>query len=299
MTSFGEMVNDANAAADTLADDALARWRFLNARREDVIGAIRARRGDEGDYWTARAASPAFQMRVDSTRRFPPLEQLLAVVDRETTVLDVGAGWGRFAIPLALAARSVTAVEPSAPLRALLQENAVAAGVGDKRLRVIGAEWEAAAVTPADVVLCANVLSPLADVEPFLRKLDAHAIRRCYIVLRAVPMDAPLYSLWQAIHGVPYPRETTHADAFAALDALGIPAQVALLPAVSAVWSFAAPDDAARHARERLWLGPVGHDPHADRLLADWFAATLERDGDRWRIPAAEPRQALIWWEKG
>lgn len=299
MTSLGALVNDGNVAADELADDALARWRFLNVRREEVIAAIRARRGDEGDYWTARAASPSFQMRVDPDRRFPPLDQLLAVVDRETTVLDVGAGWGRFAIPLAAAARSVTAVEPSAPLRVLLGKNAAAARVADERLRVVGAEWEEAEVTPADIVLCANVLTPLADVEPFLRKLDAHTVRRCYIVLRAVPMDAPLYPLWQAIHGVPYPRETTHADAFAALDALGIPAQVTLIPAVSAVWSFAAPEDATRHARERLWLGPVGNDLHADQLLADWLATTLERDGDRWRIPAAEPRQALIWWEKG
>jgi len=299
VTSLGAMVNDANDGADMLADDALARWRFLNARREEVIGAIRARRGDEGDYWTARAASPSIQLRVDPARRFPPLDLLLAAVDRETTVLDVGAGWGRFAIPLATAARHLTAVEPSAALRALLRENATAAQVSDERLCVVGAEWEAAEVAPADIVLCANVLTPLADVEPFLCKLDAHTSRRCYIVLRAVPMDAPLYPLWRAIHGVPYPRETTHADAFAALDALGIPAQVTLLPATGAVWSFAAPDDAARHARERLWLGPVGHEPHADRLLADWLAATLERDGDRWRIPAAEPRQAVIWWEKG
>ncbi|HEY8601279.1 MAG TPA: class I SAM-dependent methyltransferase, partial [Thermomicrobiales bacterium] len=127
--------DDAMPELATLADDALARWRFLNARREEIIGAIRARRGDEGDYWTARAASPSFQMRVDPTRRFPPLDQLLAVVDRETTVLDVGAGWGRFAIPLAQAARGVTAVEPSAPLRTLLRENAIAAGVGDEQLR--------------------------------------------------------------------------------------------------------------------------------------------------------------------
>jgi hypothetical protein len=62
---------------DAIADDPLARWRFLNARREAVIGAIRARRGDEGDYWTARAAAPGAQMRVDPAHRFPPLDWLL------------------------------------------------------------------------------------------------------------------------------------------------------------------------------------------------------------------------------
>lgn len=282
---------------DDLADDPLVRWRFVNARREAVIGAIKARRGDEGDYWSARAAAPGVQMRVDPAARFPPLDHLLALVDTETTVLDVGAGWGRFAIPLAGAARAVTAVEPSAALRGFLAENAAVAGIADERLRVIAADWETATVSPADLVLCANVLMPLAELGPFVRKLDAHTSRRCVIIVRATAMDAPLATLWERIHGVPYPRETTHLDALAAIDALGIPAQLALLPS-GEIWSFETPDRAAQFARDRLWLGPVGHDPHADRLLDAWLAAELRRDGERWSVAAPEPRQALIWWEK-
>lgn len=289
---------DYNATLDELADDPLARWRFVNARREAIIGAIRAQRGDEGDYWSARAAAPSVQLRVDPARRFPPLDELLALVDAETTVLDVGAGWGRFAIPLAGAARAVTAVEPSAALRGLLSENAAAAGIAGERLRVVAADWEAATVPPADLVLCANVLMPLAELGPFVRKLDAHTLRRCVIILRATAMDAPLAELWRVIHDVPYPRETTHLDALAAIDALRIPAQLALLPSGS-IWSFETPERAAQFARERLWLGPVGHDPHADRLLNDWLAEQLQPDGEHWSIAAAAPRQALIWWEKG
>lgn len=284
--------------ADALADDALARWRYLVARREAVIGAIRARHGDEGDYWTARAATMAPQMRVDPERAVPPLELLLAAVDRATTVLDVGAGWGRFAVPLARAARLVTAVEPSAALRAFLRDNAAEAGLDDERLRIVEANWADAEVPPADLVLCANVLTPLADVGPFLRKLNAHALRRCYVVLRATPLDAPLGALWQAIHGVPYPRETTHADAYAALDALGIRAQITVLPTPSSPWTFASPEAAATFVRERLWLGPVGRDTRADALVAAWLRATLTRDGERWVIPALEPRQAVLWWDK-
>lgn len=291
-------MDSAVTTPELLADDPLARWRFINARREAVIGAIRARRGDDADYWTARAALPGIQMRVDPALRFPPLDQLLTLVDADTTILDVGAGWGRFSIPLAGAARTVTAVEPSASLRALLKENAAAAGISADRLTIVPANWEEATVSPADLLLCANVLMPLADLAPFVRKLDAHTLRRCVVILRATAMDAPLAGLWAAIHGVPYPRETTHIDALAALDVLGIPAQVSLLPSGS-IWSFETPERAAQFARDRLWLGPVGQNPRADRLLADWLAATLKHDGERWQAPAAEPRQALIWWEKG
>jgi SAM-dependent methyltransferase len=283
---------------DALADDPLARWRFLVARREAVIGAIRARQGDPGDYWTARAATMGPTMRVDPAATPPPLDLLLPHVDGATSVLDVGAGWGRFAIPLAHVARAVTAVEPSAALLAHLRANAEAAGLAEDRLRVVAANWEAATVPPAEVVLCANVLTPLADVGPFLRKLDAHTLRRGAIVLRAVAMDGPLVALWRAIHGVPYPRETDHTDALAALHALGIPARLDLAPSPGPIWAFASPDDARAFARQRLWLGAPGHDPRADALLDDWLAVTLTRDGDRWRVPAPEPQQALLWWER-
>lgn len=280
--------------ADALADDALARWRWLIARREAAIDAIRARTGDRGDYWSARAPAAGRVMRAGEPN--PALDLVRAAVGRETTVLDVGAGMGRFAIPLAAVAREVTAVEPHPAMLAPLREDAAAAGLAN--LRVVAATWEAAAVAPADIVLCANVLTPIADAGPFLRKLDAHARRRCYLVLRATPLDAPLADLWAAVHGVPYPRETGHADAYAALVALGIAAQVAILPSPRSPWRFDAPADAERLVRDRLWLGPPGQDSRADRLVADFLAATLAPDGDGYRIPAPPPRLAVLWWEK-
>lgn len=279
-------------------DDAAARWRWLVAHREAVIGAIRARTGDTGDYWGTRAASMGASFRVEPGKIFPPLEQILPFVDAEMTVLDVGAGWGRYAIQLARVARRVVAVEPSAGLAAILRENAATAGVGEDRLVLVEGGWEEVAVEPADLVLCANVLSPLADVAPFLAKLDRHARRRCYIVLRATAMDSPLVDLWREIHGVAYPRETTHADAYDVLAELGIAANVAISPSPYATWRFDTPESCARLVRDRLWLGPVGQDMRADALVEGWLRETLVRDGDGWAIPAPAPQLALIWWEK-
>ena len=290
------MIDDATLTG--LVDDAAARWRWLIAHREAVIGAIRGRTGDTEDYWSTRAAAMGAMMRAEPGKIVPPLELLLPFIDADTTVLDVGAGWGRYAIPLARAARRVVAVEPSTALAAILHANMVAAGVGPERLTVVAAEWLDAAVEPADVVLCANVLSPLADVAPFLAKLDRSTRRRCYVVLRATAMDTPLVGLWQELHGVPYPRETTHADAYAVLAELGIAANVTIVPALGATWRFDSPDDAARFVRDRLWLGPLGQDPRADTLVADWLRASLAPADDRWQIPAAVPQTAIIWWEK-
>lgn len=285
-------------APDALADDPIARWRWVVARREAVIGALRTRWGDASDYWTVRATAMADRLTVNPERVAPPLDLVLEAVDSRTTVLDVGAGWGRFAIPLARAARSLVAVEPAEALLPILRANMAAAGVSGDRLRIVNAPWEEAKVPPADVVLCANVLSPIAEAGEFVRKLDAHARRRCYVVLRATPLDAPLVELWRAIHGVPYPREPTHADAYAVLDALGIAAEVTICPSPFLPWRFDTPEDARRFVRERIWLGPAGHDPRADALVDEWLAGSLAPDGAGWRVPAATARTAVIWWEK-
>lgn len=179
---MGERFDEAALPAG-LADDAAARWRWLIAHREAVIGAIRARTGDTGDYWGTRAAAMGATIRAAPGAIVPPLGAILPWVGPATTVLDVGAGWGRNAVPLARVARRVVAVEPSA------------AGVGDGRLALVAATWEAAAVEPADLVLCAHVLPPIADAAPFLAKLDRHARRRCYVVLRATAFDTPLVGL--------------------------------------------------------------------------------------------------------
>lgn len=282
----------------TMVDDPLARWRFINARREAVIGAIRAARAEAAtDYWTSRAtaAPERFQVRLDQPSSLHTfLEQF---VQPTTTVLDVGAGWGRFAIPLAQQAAQVTAVEPVAVLLEYLTANRVTAGVPAERLQPVAGQWLDVAVAPADLVLCANVILPIPDAGPFLQKLHDHANRYCVVAVHGTPVDQPLPALWQEIHGVPYPRETTHVDALAVLGALGIPANLTLLPGHS-VWSFATPADAARFTRDRLWLGPVGVDPRADQLLADWLTTKLVPAGDRWVVPVPPRVQAVLWWEK-
>ncbi|MSQ13278.1 MAG: class I SAM-dependent methyltransferase [Dehalococcoidia bacterium] len=94
-------------------------------------------------------------------------------------MLDVGAGAGRYALPLALCCRHVTAVEPSPAMGKGFR--AVAAEAGIANVSLVQAAWEEANVRPADVALCSNVLYTLRDAEAFIRKLDRHArARRCW-----------------------------------------------------------------------------------------------------------------------
>lgn len=283
-----------DALATRLADDALARWRWLVERRERAIAALRGP-GAGADYWSTGAAT--FPRASDGTEPEPVRDFLLAHIDATQTVLDVGAGTGRLALPLARVANSVVAVEPSAAMAAVLREEIVRWKV--ENIHLVPETWIDAAIKPADVVVCANVLTPIADLGPFAIKLDAYAQRACYIVLRDPSPDAPLVNAWMEVHGRPHPREPAYLDALAALDAVGIAAHLTLLPSPT-VWSNGFESAGALEVlvRSRLWLREPGADAAADKRLRRFLdLATIERDG-RYYLPSGAGHAAIIWWQR-
>ncbi len=97
------------------------------------------------------------------------------------TVLDVGAGTGRLALPLARAAKSVTALDQSAGMLACLQENMAAEGIDN--IHCIQKSWQD--VLPGeleqhDVILSSNSLG-VYDLREALAKMDTLAKRAVFI----------------------------------------------------------------------------------------------------------------------
>jgi SAM-dependent methyltransferase len=129
----------------------------------------------------------------------PIVERLARFVSADMTVLDVGGGAGRYALPLALRCRHVTVVEPSEAMLRALDTGAKEAGITN--VSVAPQTWEEARVEPADVVLCANVLYGPAEIVPFVRKLEAHA-RGSVLVLLSMQSPLSAFSpLWSFVHG--------------------------------------------------------------------------------------------------
>jgi len=65
------------------------------------------------------------------------------------TVLDIGAGTGRWTVPLAKVAKAVTSIEPASAMLDILKKNLSEAGVSN--VKVIQSSWENADVTPHDI----------------------------------------------------------------------------------------------------------------------------------------------------
>ena len=143
----------------------------------------------------------AQQFRADPRRADDPLVNYLRQsVTPGQVVLDVGAGGGRLALPLALEAKKVIAVEPSPSMCRVLREAAIEFDVTN--VEVIESSWLDAQVPQADLALCCHVLYVIQDIEAFVRKLEQHAKRILVIVYQAPP-QSQIYPLWEPIHSVP------------------------------------------------------------------------------------------------
>jgi hypothetical protein len=241
-----------------------------------------------GDFW--REYAPMF--RTDPHRTGDPiLDRLLEEVSPDDTLIDVGAGGGRMALPLALHCRQVVAIEPSPSMVHVLEEQAREHHIGN--ITLVQASWEEAEVGPADLTLCCNVLYTIQEIEPFLRKLESHARKQVLIVLYSTPPQSQIYPLWQEIHGeerIPLPSLPELAEV---LQELGIPAQVELL-APQPARGFDSLEQAVEQLASRLYLAE-GSDKKA-RLASILPQRLAEMDGT-WQIRGARPMEpALVSW---
>jgi len=146
-------------------------------------------------------APVAQAFKADPRRTDEPLLDLLrGLVHPDETWIDVGAGGGRYTLPIALLARRVYAVEPSAGMRAAIaeaaQENAI------ENLDVFDERWPGPSTAPvADVAFISHVGYDIADIGPFLGEMEAHASRGCVAVLFSRAPISEFAALWAPVHG--------------------------------------------------------------------------------------------------
>jgi len=124
-------------------------------------------------------------------------------------VLDIGAGPGTLAVPLAQRGCRVTAVEPSAPMRRALQDYADRAGV---TVHLVCEPWEQVDLTelggPFDFVVASFSLM-MIDLRAALAKMHAVCRGRVHLFHPLTPPGGRTVerALWPLIHGSEYPPE--------------------------------------------------------------------------------------------
>ena len=214
-------------------------------------------------------------------------------IQPQHTVIDVGAGPGRLALPLALRCLNVTAVEPSPSMAQAFLGEANSHGISNVSL--VQSKWEEAHVDPADIVLCSHVLYTVLDIDSFIRKMDAHARERVVIVLFWDPPQQRVYPLWPCVHGEERLWLPAVPQLLAVLQEMGIEAEVDELPPDPEVKGYDTLDAAWRQLRERLFLE---ENSAKDRLLKQVLGEFLEeREGGYFLKDSPPMRTAIISWK--
>lgn len=265
---------------------ALEAWAArVRANREQVD---RFREVEDGSDFYAPVAS---MFRADPHRTDEPaLDILASLVEPADTVLDIGAGGGRYALPLALKAREVVALDPSEGMLDVLRE-----GMAEHRInnvRIVHSRWPGAERPAADVSLLAHVGYDIEHIGPFLDAMEAATRRLCVVVMLARQPASAVDPLWPAVHGEARASLPALPEFIALQLARGRLFEVRLTGRV--VPSHGSPAEIREFARRQLWVQP-GSD-RDDALLRAIEQTATERDG-RWALRWDPLPVGIVSWE--
>ncbi|MCY3602358.1 MAG: hypothetical protein OXH12_04685 [Chloroflexi bacterium] len=177
---------------------ALAAWADRVRLNREQVERRRKAMPPRDDYYAPIAA----MFRADPHREGDStLDALRALVRPGDTVVDIGAGGGRYALPLALHCREVIAIEPSEGMRDVLAEGMAEHGIDN--VRVVDSRWPSDHPVQADVALISHVGYDIEDFGPFLDAMEAAANRLCIAVMLSEPPPSRANPFWEAVHGEP------------------------------------------------------------------------------------------------
>jgi SAM-dependent methyltransferase len=266
------------------AADALAEWADRVRRNREQVERFRESEDGPDFYGPIAAQFKADPRRTDE----PALDLLRALVQPGETWLDIGAGGGRYALPLALLAGEVIALDPSEGMLAVLRAGMAEHGITN--VRIAEGRWPAAHPPSADVAFIAHVGYDIEDIGPFLEAMEASARRLCVAMLLQRHPPSVFDWLWPEIHGeerVPLP---SLPDFLALQLARGRLFEVRL---AERPMPSPEPEHVLAMARRQLWVAPGSEkDSRLERLVK---AALEEGDG---RLPSssAPQRVGLVSW---
>lgn len=270
--------------------DWLGLWRELVERRDWRFQPGGA--ASRTDHWSDKAKEFDSHVRrrrgqPDSSRAF-----MISLLDAMpgSTVLDIGAGTGKWAIQLARHAKRVTALEPSPTMLELLRKNIAAEGLTN--IEVVQGEWPQVPVAVHDVSLCSHAMYGSPDLKGFIDAMQAATRHTCVLLLRAPRLDGVMGQASQHIWGHPYDSPDWQV-AFNALVQMGIFANVLMEePAHWEPWIHASLDDALADTKRRLGLD---REARHDEYLRDLLRRRLSFEDGQYVWPQ-DMRTALVFW---
>lgn len=258
---------------------------WLELWRELVKRNFHPRRGDLVERYKAHTRKRT--ERDDSLLNF-----VLQGLDVSDTAIDIGAGSGRWTIPLAKKIRSVTVVEPTSGMVDMLRRNLDKAALNN--VDVLSQAWEDATPSIHDVTLCAHGMYGSPDLAVFVRKMEDFTRKRCYLAVRLPPADGIIAELSLNLYGCRHDSPNA-VIAYNALYTMGINANV-LVETDGVNWVDATFENAFNRAKRHLCL--TESETSHDELVRSTLNRRLSFSNGAYLWPDGM-HSALLWWVPG
>lgn len=229
----------------------------------------------------------------------PVLDALVGLARPDDIWLDIGAGAGRYALPLAGHVAELVAIDPSVSML-----DALRAGMAEHRIANLGAvagRWPPdeelrSVIGPdpvADVALIAHVGYDVEAILPFLEAMESAVRRLCVAVLMESSPASVAAGFWPLVHGearVPLPALP---ELHELLRARGAAPTVARVAGERRTWSDR--DELVTYLRRQLWTAP-GSAADGRLLAAVELLAVTASDGGL-GIPSAPALEiGIVTW---
>ncbi|MDD4566642.1 MAG: class I SAM-dependent methyltransferase [Methanoculleus chikugoensis] len=251
---------------------------------------------DRGKFWSNQDVVDRFVRNLIFGNKSRIENQIAGMqIPPGSSVLDIGAGPGTLAVPLALAGCRVTVVEPSAPMGAAMERYRRL--VNAPPIREIRSCWEDVGPEEAgvhDVVVASRSLV-MGDIRTSLLKMDAaarHAVH-LYWFFSSPSASGGNAELWPALHGEPYYSEANADILWNVLCQLGIYANVQV-ETKKRGQRYTGFEEMREDYYKRLSVTEDRQREIVDAFLLE----RAVRDGSECVVPGRS-RTAHIWWEKG
>ena len=175
--------------------DAVDRWHSQVRRHHSQSIAAQQNFDPNQDFWEGMAQN----FKDDPFRKGDPVIDMLEQEFAECrTLVDIGGGAGRLALPLSLSREAVTVVDSSKSMLLELQDSCEEAKI--ENVSSVFGLWEDAVIDIHEGALCSHVTYGIENIGKFLENVNQYASKRVVIIAFMKSPQAHLESLWREVH---------------------------------------------------------------------------------------------------